>query len=79
MTFCDLTGGSVTSWKRTVRHNTEVGGVPNSAHLYGLGFDVVYDARPPLAATMERARRLGLKLIREDDHDHIQPWNWEAG
>jgi len=78
-TFCALTGGSVTSWTRTVPHNTAVGGVKNSAHLYGLAVDVVYDTPQALPLTMERARRLGLKLIREGDHDHVQPWNWSAG
>ena len=78
-TFCVLTGGSVTSWTRTLRHNTAVGGVKHSAHLYGLAVDVVYDTPQALPLTMERARRLGLKLIREGDHDHVQPWNWSAG
>jgi len=81
MTFCALTGGSVTSWTRTVRHNASpaVGGVTNSAHLYGLAVDVVYDTPQVLKPTMERARRLGLKLIREKDHDHLQPNDWVVG
>ena len=79
LTFCELTGGSVTSWKRTIVHNKVVGGVPNSAHLYGLGLDVVYDTAQPLTATMERAYRLGLKVIREADHDHLQPSTWSPG
>ena len=78
-TFCAITGGSVTSWTRTVTHNTAVGGVKNSAHLYGLAVDIVYDTPQALPLTMERARRLGLKLIREGDHDHLQPGNWSAG
>lgn len=79
MMFCELTTGSVTSWKRTVKHNADVGGVPNSAHLYGLGLDVVYDTAPALPSRLERARRLGLKLIPESDHDHLQPSSWERG
>jgi hypothetical protein len=78
-TFCALTGGSVTSWTRSLSHNTAVGGVKNSAHLFGLAVDVVYDAPQPLPAATERARRLGLKLIREGDHDHLQPATWEKG
>lgn len=79
MIFCELAGGSVTSWKRTLIHNTSVGGVSNSAHLYGLGVDIVYDTPQLLPTIMERARRLGLKVIRENDHDHVQPSDWPAG
>ena len=78
-TFCALTGGSVTSWTWTLRHNANVGGVTHSGHLYGLAVDVVYDTPQALRLTMERARRLGLKLIREGDHDHLQPATWSAG
>lgn len=78
--FCELTGGSVTSWKRTIAHNTKVGSTAvNSPHLYGLGVDVVYDAPVLKAVAVERARRLGLKLLRESDHDHLQPLDWAAG
>lgn len=79
LTYCYLTSGSVTSWFRTAAHNLDVGGMPNSAHLYGVGADVVYDAPVPLAAATERAERLGLRLLREGDHDHLQPVAWHAG
>jgi len=78
-TFRALTGGSVTSGTRTVMHNAAVGGVKNSAHLYGLAVDIVYDTPQALPLAMERARRLGIKLIREGDHDHLQPATWGAG
>ncbi len=78
-TYLDLTRGSVTSWKRTVAHNAAVGGVKYSAHLFGLGLDVVYDAPVEKAVAVEYARRLGLKLLREADHDHLQPLTWTAG
>lgn len=77
--FCTLTGGSQTSGKRTIKHNAAVGGVANSAHLYGLGLDVTYDDPVDVGVATERARRLGLKLIRETDHDHLQPLDWQAG
>ena len=76
LTYCDLTDASVSSWKRTVKHNTAVGGVVQSAHLFGLAVDVVYDAPVALPLAMERARRLGLRLLREADHDHLQPVDW---
>lgn len=77
--YCALTGGSVTSWARSLKHNKAVGGVTNSAHLYGLAVDIVYDAPQTLVIATERARRLGLKLLREGDHDHLQPASWPAG
>lgn len=78
--FVTTTRASVTSWCRTPEHNTKVGGVPDSPHLEGFGVDVVYDhpgvgggARDALAA------ELGLELVHEGDHDHIQPRGWGAG
>ena len=75
-----LTGASVTSWGRTTTRNTAVGGVPFSAHRFWVGLDVVYDdSHPAEVARVEIARRLGLKLIPEGDHDHLQPLDWSAG
>jgi len=73
--YCSLMGASTTSSIRSEVHNKKVGGVLHSAHIFGLGADVVYDS--PVADVAEaRARRLGLKLIREGDHDHLQPLEW---
>ena len=72
-------GASVTSWFRSDKHNTVVGGVPHSAHHFGLGCDFVYDTPPDAMLLGEDAKRLGLKLIREGDHDHLQPLDWVAG
>lgn len=77
--FCALTGGSITSWIRSQTHNTAVGGVPQSAHRYGLGADVVYDQAQDAIVATDTAKRLGLRLIREGDHDHLQPIDWMAG
>lgn len=63
----------VTSGSRCVRHNKEVGGFPNSAHLYGTGFDVL----PPagLLGTWSRhAERVGFHhvvLYHDDGHLHL--------
>lgn len=78
-TYCMLMDGSVTSFGRTVTHNHNVGGVKFSAHRFWLGLDVVYDIPLPEADRIETARRLGLKLIAEGDHDHLQPLDWQAG
>lgn len=77
--YCSIMGASVTSWIRTEEHNQEVGGVAHSAHVAGLAVDVVY--RTPWATHegQEWAERLGLLLIREQDHDHLQPLGWKAG
>lgn len=80
MRYCALTGGSVTSYGRTLSRNAQVGGVATSAHLFWLGADVVYDTVLP-ARGEDLAKRLGLRLIREEDppHDHLQPEIWPAG
>lgn len=77
--YCSITGASVTSFGRTWEHNREVGGVPRSAHIVWLAADVVYDADRPPADGPEWAGRLGLRLIREGDHDHLQPLDWRKG
>lgn len=72
LVYCDRFRGSVTSWYRTPLHNVAVGGVPLSPHLLGVGADVKLDAPVPLSARLGFAARLGLKLIDEHDHDHLQ-------
>jgi hypothetical protein len=74
-----LLGASVTSWGRTEVRNAAVGGVALSAHRAWLAVDLVYDVAPPEATRRELARRLGLRLLPEADHDHVQPWGWAAG
>lgn len=71
--YCFALKGSITSWGRTPKRNAAVGGVPNSYHLRFLGADVVYDAPITKDHATARARKLGLKVVRESDHDHIQP------
>lgn len=79
--YCALVGGSVTSYGRTQEHNARVGGVPLSGHLFWLAADVVYDdaTRARALPRADFARRLGLRLIAESDHDHLQPWAWPPG
>ena len=77
-TYCFLHGGSITSWGRSTKHNKDVGGVPGSAHRFWRGADVVYDLKPDITR-LEYARRLGLKILPEGDHDNLQPLDWKAG
>lgn len=79
--YCLLTGGYTTSGIRTKKHNAAVGGVPFSPHLFALGEDILYDdvATHTDPARLEIAKRLGLKIVVEGDHDHAQPWDWPAG
>lgn len=62
---------SVTSWIRTRRRNTAVGGAANSAHLYGLAVDVVLDEPLHNDRLMADAQKLGLVAIDEGDHVHL--------
>lgn len=78
-TYATLMGASATSWGRTTQHNKAVGGVMYSAHRFWMGTDLVYDEPKPLEERQTTAMRLGLKLIIENDHDHVQPADWVAG
>lgn len=81
MAWCYHFRGSVSSWGRTPERNRTVGGVPLSAHQLWLAADVVYAPlpAPPVVVATAMAERLGVKLIREDDHDHLQAAGWRAG
>jgi hypothetical protein len=74
--FAQKFGGSCTSWGRTAVHNTSVGGVHGSPHVSWLGADLVYDTPAPLADREAAAHALGLQLIAEATHDHLQPIGW---
>ena len=69
-------GGSITSWLRTPARNRIVGGVHNSRHLDALAMDVAPDPGGFVLsreARYEIAAGLGVRLIIEGDHDHLQP------
>ncbi len=72
--YCSWSRGSVTSWGRSPERNAQVGGVQHSLHQVWLAADVVYapTPRPPLARARKAATQLGLRLIREPSHDHLQ-------
>lgn len=79
--YCLLHSASTTSGIRSTKHNKDVGGVPFSPHRFGVAMDVVYD--DPLTrnelARIEVAKRLGLRIVIENDHDHLQPLDWPVG
>ena len=77
--YCALFGASTTSAGRTPTHNAAVGGVAQSAHLFGRARDVVYDEPQSAAGRVAVGARLGLRVIIEVDHDHLQPLDWRAG
>ncbi len=63
---------SITSWFRTKRRNTEVGGRDDSFHLLGLAVDVILDNPADKARFIQAAKRLGLDAIDENDHIHLE-------
>jgi hypothetical protein len=77
--WCYLFEGRETSGIRTPRHNRDRKGVEYSAHQVGLASDVSYFTPPPIEKARAWAQRLGLRLVREKDHDHLQPRDWTAG
>lgn len=70
---------SETGGQRTRSRNIYVDGVAYSPHQFWVGRDVVFDQPEPLGDLEPAARRLGLKIIKELDHHHIQPVDWIAG
>lgn len=74
MAFAYRTRASVTSYGRTESRNAAVGGVNNSYHLLWMAADVVYDnPAPPPEVRQRTGTQLGLKVVLEGDHDHLQP------
>lgn len=70
--YCSRVGGSVTSWIRTPRRNLSVGGVMRSKHVSGLAVDVVVESYVTCDDRHLLAADLGLKLVIESDHDHLE-------
>lgn len=70
---------SETGGQRTRSRNDDVDGVAHSPHLFWVGRDVVFDKPPTVAECGELGRRLGIRILKEHDHHHIQPADWLAG
>lgn len=73
MGYCYAMKASVSSYGRTEKHNKAVGGKDDSNHLQWLAADVVYDEPIVKARRDKVARRYGLEVIDEGDHDHVEP------
>ena len=68
-----------TSGHRSPTSNKRLGGVEHSPHLFFLAVDVILDETADLPAFLDDAHRLGLMVIDEKDHLHLQPLDWRAG
>lgn len=64
---------SVTSWIRSAARNQAVGGVPHSRHRDGCAVDVVLDRREDEPLLRRFVERLGLRVLDEGDHLHLEP------
>lgn len=63
---------SVTSWWRSHKRNKAVGGKDDSRHLVGLAVDIVLDEGQDAVAFVKLAVALGLEVLAEGDHYHVQ-------
>ena len=63
---------SITSSLRSVARNKRVGGHRNSRHLMFLADDCVLDDKKDIRSFVKDAKRLGLKVLIEKDHVHLQ-------
>ncbi len=68
-----------TSGYRAAMPNAAAGGVHFSAHLFWLGVDVILVHPEETTEFIEAARRVGLRVLDEGDHLHLQPLTWEKG
>ena len=64
-------GVTITSWYRDKATNAQVGGLPDSQHLYGWALDLRKDeAGRQMAERASRSRYL--EVLAESDHYHIE-------
>jgi len=70
---CLLYGLSVTSWGRSRKRNKAVGGKANSWHLDFMAIDAEPDDPVELSELQYVCGRLGLEVVDEGDHFHIEP------
>lgn len=65
-------GGQITSGYRDPARNAAVGGVPNSQHMRGTGFDAVFPTPQAKQAAIAQARAMNYEAIDEGDHVHFE-------
>lgn len=78
-TYCIATGARVTSGPRPLTVDQELMAVSLHPHVAGFGADVSYGTPPELARRHALANSLGLRLVTEPAHDHLQPLDWPPG
>lgn len=61
-------GVRISSWYRDRARNAACGGHPRSQHLIGWAIDLV----PPRSVNQAALRALGLTVVDEGDHVHVQ-------
>lgn len=71
--LCYKHKGSISSWGRTPKHNSDVGGVKNSWHQLWLGCDVILDEMIRNQVFENDAKVLEINAIMEGTHYHLQP------
>jgi uncharacterized protein YcbK (DUF882 family) len=68
-------GGFISSWYRSKKHNTAVGGHTDSQHLVGLAMDVVdFPSQEDKDRFIRRCKRMGYGVIDETNHVHVQAY-----
>ena len=72
LALCLIFDCSETSGFRTEKRNELVGGAPNSRHKVGLGRDLVLDDLARTDEVVHAAEKLGLWVLVEGDHIHLQ-------
>ena len=68
-----------TSGFRSAMDNAAVGGVHYSSHQFWVGADIILHGDVAHTEIIEAGRRLGLLVLDEGDHLHLQPLDWKAG
>ena len=64
---------TITSWYRDPARNAEVGGVPNSQHIFGIALDIAASENGRRTANNFASYGRGVwQVINEGDHYHIE-------
>ena len=80
MAYCTVLQADVTYYFRTPETEAvQVPPIAHSPHEVWMAADVKYRNPRPAPERIEWGRRLGIRVIGEADHDHLQPLEWEAG
>lgn len=69
----------ITSYYRSPAQNLALKGQPSSPHLFWVGADVVLLEAHDKERFLADAPRVGLTVIEEADHFHLQPLGWTPG